>query len=160
MVCDTWPTEDASTHQIWNSCLKEYRSYVPDSMAILETRSEVKVTVTWKWNGTIRHSKMHSHTKFGIPPSNNKRDMLQIYLFKKEVKVTVTCKWYTTLHHPKMHPYTKFGIPISNNLRDMFWTWIQTRSEVKVKVTQKWYLTPTIQNGIHTPNLEFLPSII
>ena len=28
MVCHTRPTQDASTHQIWNSYLKEYRSYV------------------------------------------------------------------------------------------------------------------------------------
>ena len=78
MVWDTWPFQDASTDQIWNSYLKEYRSNAPDLMLILETRSEVKVTVTGKWNGTIRHSKMHSHTKFWIPTSNNKRDMLQI----------------------------------------------------------------------------------
>ena len=50
MVCDTWSSQDASTHQIWNSHLKEYRSYDPDLMLILETRSEVKVTVTGKWN--------------------------------------------------------------------------------------------------------------
>ena len=78
MVWDTWPFQDASTDQIWNSYLKEYRSNAPDLMLILETRSEVKVTVTGKWKGTIRHSKMHSHTKFWIPTSNNKRDMLQI----------------------------------------------------------------------------------
>ena len=48
LACNTWPSEDASTHQILNSCLKEYRSYAPDSMQILETRSEVKVTVTGK----------------------------------------------------------------------------------------------------------------
>ena len=44
-------------------------------MTILETRSEIKVTVTQKWNGTLGHPKMHSHTEFGIPtvPSNYKR---------------------------------------------------------------------------------------
>ena len=26
MVCNTWPSQEASTHQIWNSYLKEYRS--------------------------------------------------------------------------------------------------------------------------------------
>ena len=71
MVCDTWPPQDTSTHQIWNSYLKEYRSYAPDLMPILETRSEVKVIVTGKWNGTIRHSKMHSHTDIGILTLNN-----------------------------------------------------------------------------------------
>ena len=80
MVCHTWTSLDAATHQIWNSYLKEYRSYAPDLMPNLETRSEVMVTVTGKWKGTICHSKMHSHIKFGIPTSNNKRDMFQIIL--------------------------------------------------------------------------------
>ena len=31
MVCDTRPSQDASTHQIWDSYLKEYRRYAPDS---------------------------------------------------------------------------------------------------------------------------------
>ena len=57
------PSQDASTHLIWNSYLKEYRSFAPDLMPILETRSEIKVTVTGKWNVTIRHFKMHLHTK-------------------------------------------------------------------------------------------------
>ena len=62
-------------------------------MPILETGSEVKVTVTRKWNGTIRHSKMHPytklpseihlHTKFGIPTSKNIRDVLQTQQFLK-----------------------------------------------------------------------------
>ena len=30
MVSDTPPSQDASTHQIWNSYLKEYRKYAPD----------------------------------------------------------------------------------------------------------------------------------
>ena len=30
MVRDTPPSQDASTHQIWNSYLKEYRRYAPD----------------------------------------------------------------------------------------------------------------------------------
>ena len=30
MVSDTPPSQDASTHQIWNSYLKEYRRYAPD----------------------------------------------------------------------------------------------------------------------------------
>ena len=30
MVWDTPPSQDASTHQIWNSYLKEYRRYAPD----------------------------------------------------------------------------------------------------------------------------------
>ena len=45
----------------------------------LKTRSEVKVkvTVTRKWNMTLRYLKMYPHTKFGIPNSKNIRDMLQ-----------------------------------------------------------------------------------
>ena len=40
-----------------------------NSLAIFlkKTRSEVKVTVTHKWYKTLHHSKMHSHTKIGIP---------------------------------------------------------------------------------------------
>ena len=102
MVCDTPPSQDASTHQIWNSYLKEYRRFVPDSMRVLETRSEVKikVTVTQISFATRRHPMIHPHTKFGIPTSNYTSDMLQTrFLFKhrSEVKVTVTRKWNTTL---------------------------------------------------------------
>ena len=31
MVRDTPSSQDASTHQIWNSYLKEYRRYAPDT---------------------------------------------------------------------------------------------------------------------------------
>ena len=93
MVCDILPSQDASTHLIWNSYLKENRCFAPDLMPILETRSKVKVTVTKKWNVTIRHFKMHSHTKlaskmhlhtkFGIPTLKNIRDVLQTQEFLK-----------------------------------------------------------------------------
>ena len=46
MVLDTPPSQDAFSHQIWNSYLKEYRRYAQDSKQFLETRSEVKVNVT------------------------------------------------------------------------------------------------------------------
>ena len=39
MVRDTPPSQDAFTHQIWKSYLKEYRRYAPDSMQFLESRS-------------------------------------------------------------------------------------------------------------------------
>ena len=109
MACDILPSQDASTHLIWNSYLKEYRSFAPDLMPILETRSEVKVTVTGKWNVTIRHFKMHSHTKlpskmhlhtkFGVPTLKNVRDVLQTRILKSrsKVNVTVTRIWYVTL---------------------------------------------------------------
>ena len=45
MVHDTPLSQDASTHQIWNSSLKEHKRYARDKI-ILKTRSEVKVTLT------------------------------------------------------------------------------------------------------------------
>ena len=45
---------------------------------ILKTRSEVKVTVTRKWNVTLYHPKMRLHTKCEIPISKYIRDMHQI----------------------------------------------------------------------------------
>ena len=46
-------------------------------MIILKTRSEVKVKVTGtrKWYATLRHPKMHPHTKVGFPTSKNIGDM-------------------------------------------------------------------------------------
>ena len=124
MVCDTPSSQKAFTHQIWNSYLKEYRRYAPDSMQFLKTRSEVKfnVTVTKLLYATLCHPKMHPHTKFEIPTSNNIRDMLRTRLFLKtrsevKFKVTVTQKWSTTLCHPKMYPHTKIGIPTSKDRR-------------------------------------------
>ena len=128
MKCDTPSSQDAFTHQICNFYLKEYRRYAPDSMQFLETRSEVKfkVTVTQLWYATLRHLKMHPHTKFEIPTSNNMRYAPDTIIPKTwsevKVKVTVTRKWYMTLCYPKMHPHTKFGIPKSNNIRDMLRT--------------------------------------
>ena len=41
MVCDTPPSQDASTHLIWNSYLKEYRRYGPDTKAgRMDTRTD------------------------------------------------------------------------------------------------------------------------
>ena len=78
MVRDTPPSEDASTHQIKNSYLKECKRYAPGTL-ILKTRSEVEgmVTVTRKWYLTLGHPKIHLHTKFGIPFSKNIGDMHQ-----------------------------------------------------------------------------------
>ena len=78
-MCDTPSSQDAFGHQIWNSYLKEYRRYAPDTMQFLEIWSEVKfkVTVTQLWYATLSHPKMHSHTKFEIPTSYNIRDMLR-----------------------------------------------------------------------------------
>ena len=76
MICDTPPSQDAFTHQIWNSYLKEYRRYAPDAMPILETRSDIQVTVTQGKYVTLRHPNMHAHTKFEIP-----RDMLRTRIY-------------------------------------------------------------------------------
>ena len=46
-----------------------------DIVITIKTKPEVKVTVTRKWYATLRHPKMHPHTKFGIPTSKNIRDM-------------------------------------------------------------------------------------
>ena len=101
MVCDILPSQDASTHLIWNSYLKENRSFAPDLMPILETWSKVKVPVTGKWNMTIPHFKMHSHielpskvhlhNKFGIPTLKNVRDVLQTRILKTRSKVKGQC---------------------------------------------------------------------
>ena len=82
-MCDTPSSQDAFRHQIWNSYLKEYSRYAADTRHFLEIRSEVKfkVTMTQLWYATLPHPKMHSHTKFEIPTSNNIRDMLRTRKF-------------------------------------------------------------------------------
>ena len=141
MVCDTPSSQDAFTHQIWNSYLKEYRRYAPNSMQFLEIRSEVKfkVTVTQLWYVTLRHPKMHPHTKFEIPTSNNMRYAPDTIILKTRSEVKATRKWYVTLRHPKMYPHTKFGIPTSKNIGDMDrtrkrdgWTDGQTDSAITI----------------------------
>ena len=80
----TLSSQDAFTLENWNSYLKEYIRYAQYSMQFLETRrSEVKfkVTVAQLWYATLFNLKMHPHTKFQIPTSNNIRDMLQTRLF-------------------------------------------------------------------------------
>ena len=106
-------------------------------MQFLETRSEVKVTVTQLWYATLRHPKMHPHTKFEIPTSNNMRYAPDTIILKtrSEVKVTVTGKKNATLRHPKMYPHTKFGIPTSKNLGDMH----RTRSGTDGRTMQLLY---------------------
>ena len=94
MECDTLPSQDAYTHQIWNSYLKEYKRYVQDTKNH-KTRSEVKVkvTVTWKWYVTIRHPKMHLHIEFGIPIAKKRRyapNSMQFLETRSGVKFKVT----------------------------------------------------------------------
>ena len=76
MVRDALSSQDASTYQIWDSYLKYYRRYAPDTI-ILKTRSDVKVkvSVTLKCYETLCYLNMHPRTKFGIPTSKNIGDM-------------------------------------------------------------------------------------
>ena len=72
---------------------------------------------------TLCHSKMHQHTKFEIPTSNNMRYAPDTIILKTrsevKLKVTVTPNGHATLCHPKMYPHTKIGIPTSKNKGDM-----------------------------------------
>ena len=79
MKCDTPSYQDSFKHQIWNSYLKENRRNAQHSMQFLKTRSEVKfkVIVIQLWYATLCHPKMHSHTEFETPSSNNIRDLLR-----------------------------------------------------------------------------------
>ena len=68
---------------------------------------------------------MQSHTKIGIPSSNNIEKKCSKHDYSKtrsEVKVILTQIWYATLGHPKMHPHTKFGTPTSKNIEVMHQT--------------------------------------
>ena len=126
MVCGTPPSQNAYTDQIWNSYLKEYKRYVPDTL-IIKTRSEVKVTVTQKWYVKLGYPKMQFYSELGIPISKNMRyapDSMQFLETRSEVKfkVTNTQLLHATLCHLKMHPQTKFEFPTKNNIRDMFRT--------------------------------------
>ena len=62
--------------------------YAQDTI-ILETRSEVKATVTRKWYETLLQPKIHPHTKIWVPTSKNLGDMRQILETSSVVKVTV-----------------------------------------------------------------------
>ena len=106
MVCDTPPSQDASNHQIWNSYLKEYRRYAPDTKRDGRTDGRTDIVITIKTKSEVK------------------------------VKVTVTRKWYTTLCHPKMYPHTKFLIPTSKNIGDMHRTrsWTDGRPDIAVTI--------------------------
>ena len=122
MVHDTPLSKDASTHLSWGSYLNQNWRYTLD-MIILEMRSCLGHSdLNMELN--LRDPEMHSHTKFGIPTSNNAVDMLQSQLFKKRGQGHNNPKRYPTLCHPKVQG--KFGIPTSNNVGDMLWTQLDT----------------------------------
>ena len=86
MVRDSPPSQDTSTHQIWNSYLKEYRRYAPETKRDGRTDRQTDIVITIKTKSEVK------------------------------VKVTATRKWYATLCHPKMHPHTKFWNPTLKNV--------------------------------------------
>ena len=126
MVRYTPSSQDASTHQIWNSYLKEYNRYAPDTI-ILKTRSEVKVSDPKMVCDTPLSQDAFTHQIWNFYLKECRRyasALMQFLKIRSEVKfkVTVTQLWYATLRHPKMHPHTKFKIPSSNNIRDTLQT--------------------------------------
>ena len=92
MVSDTSPSQDAYTHQIWNSYLKEYKRYAPNTI-ILKTRSEVKVTVTRKVCDTRSSQDIFEHQIWNSYLKEIRRyapDSMQFLETRSEVKVIVT----------------------------------------------------------------------
>ena len=66
MVWDTPPPKDSFRHRIWNSYLKEYKRYAPDSMPILKTRSRSQWPKNGMWHFVIPRC-MHT-TNLGFLP--------------------------------------------------------------------------------------------
>ena len=62
--------QDVSTNQIQDSYIILYRIYARDTI-FLDLRAYVKVGYA-----TLRDPKIHEFTNFGIPTSNNTRDMI------------------------------------------------------------------------------------
>ena len=171
MVHDTLPSKDASTHLIWNS----YRSFAPVLIQILETRSQAKVKVTGKWKGTIRNSKMHSHSKLSskmhlhtefLPQRIS--DMCSIIQLFLKLAQRSRSKWleYDTWHSaiPRCiyTPNLEFLSQRNRRYAPDSKQFLETRSEVKVNVTgsqgnARHFFIPRC---IHIPNLGFLPQII
>ena len=57
MVRDTRPSQDASTQQIWNSYLKEYRRYAPDMKRDKRTDSAITICLPkFLWGHKNRHN--------------------------------------------------------------------------------------------------------
>ena len=127
MVHDTQLSQDASTHQIWNSSLKEYKRYARD-IIILKTRSEAKVTLTLKMVcDTLSFQDVFTHQSWNSYLKEYRRyapDSMKFLEARSEVmsKITVTQLWYATLCQSEMHPHTKFEIQTSNNIRDILRT--------------------------------------
>ena len=124
-----------------------YKRYAPD-MIILKTRSEVKVTVTQNgtWHSAI--PKMHPHNKFGIPNSQNIRDVLRTQKFlnlgqRSRSQLPKNDMWHPVIprciYTPNLNSYLKEYRRYAPDSMQF----LETRSEVKFKVTvtQLWYAT-------------------
>ena len=144
---------------LWNST-----RFDPDTI-FLKTKSEDKVTVTQKWYVTLRHSKMHSHTKFRIPTSKNIWDMHQnrcqfyklcqrsrsLSQWPKDGSWHFAISW--CMHTPNLGFLLKWHERYASDT-----IILKTMSEVKVTVTRKWYATLCHPN-IH-PHTKFrIPSL-
>ena len=170
MVCNTSPFQDAFAHKIWNSYLKEFRRYAPDSMQFLETRPEVKfkVTVTKLWYGTLPHSKMHLHTP-------NLRFLPQIILeicseydySKNKVRglghrdLKMVCDTLSSKYaftHQIWNSYLKEYRNMHQN--QCRFKKVGQRSSSRSKWPNYGTRYFLISRCIHTPNSKFLPQII
>ena len=126
--------------------------------------------MAWKWYSTLRHPKIHSHTKFGTPTSNNVRDMLRSQLFKKRdqgqgqsdpKKVCDTLTPQDASTHKIWNFYLKYCRRYATDT-----IILEMRSYVKVTVTQneneilsnpmilphtkKWFLTKNVGDMLRT----------
>ena len=79
---------------------------------------DLRGQVTWKKYVTLCDPKMHSHTIFGIPTSNNIGYENNFSRPEARCQGQVTWKLYVTLCDPKMHSHTIFGNPTSKNIAD------------------------------------------
>ena len=126
--------------------------------------------LTQKWYVTLRHPKMHSHTKFGNSTIKNIRkyasESIPILETRSEVKVKdkVIRVWYAASRHPKMHACLKFGIQTSKIIRDMLQTRILKKQGQRSRSGSLYseYGTrhSTITRCLYTLHLGFLPQII
>ena len=93
---------------------------------------------------THKHPKMYPYSKFGIPISNNIKDMFWTQLFYKQGQRS---KW-PKKGNQKLHWHTKFGILTFNNIRNAPDTiFLKTRQRSRSQWPIKWYKT------IHHPKM-------
>ena len=138
MVHDTLPSQDASTHQIWDSFLKEYRRYAPTSKNIgdmhrTQSRAEGR-TVGWG-----HKNKMHYVTANLSPLQVNKKihpPPPPILLAIKHYTVsalTVVMNWWCWSH--KFTPSKKGIKNVGYNVLTLMVTWLVAMSGGNVVAT-------------------------